>query len=130
MTISKEIGNRLREIAEQNGGPSAFARLLEMTPQQLNNYLSGRRIPGNKMQARLRKLEIDTTWLIIGIHPDPERQRKEIEKEIEGRKIITYLDSKGLDTLEKVKDVYELYEPMLKVAEKMEEYKTEKGKRK
>lgn len=66
MSIGKEIGDRLRDIADENGGPSAFAKMLGITPQILNDYLSGRRIPGNKMQDRLRTLKVDLAWLITG----------------------------------------------------------------
>ena len=60
------IGERLRDFAKQFGGPSGLAKEMGISPQQLNDYLSGRRIPGNKMQERLRELGCDTLWLITG----------------------------------------------------------------
>lgn len=62
----KEVGNRLREFAERFGGPSGLARQLGIGRQQLNDYLSGRFQPGNKMQERLRELGCDTIQLITG----------------------------------------------------------------
>ena len=88
MSINKEIGNRLRDIADENGGPSAFAKMLGITPQLLNDYLSGRRIPGNKMQDRLRTLKVDLAWLITG------QKEKELKQNANVR--IEKLIAKGL----------------------------------
>lgn len=62
----KAIGLRLREFADKSGGPTALARSMGVTPQYLNVYLSGRSVPGTKLQARLREVGCDTTWLITG----------------------------------------------------------------
>lgn len=124
-----EVATRLRQSLERKyGGLNESAKALDISPENLSQYWTGKSLPGNKMQQRLRDKAIDATWIITGVTPDLERQQKEIQKEIEERKIINYLDAKGLDTLEKVKDVYEAYEPLLKVAEKMEEYKSGKKK--
>lgn len=37
-----------------------------MSPQDLNRYLSGKAVPGNKIQTRLRKLGCDIEWLMTG----------------------------------------------------------------
>ena len=62
----EEVGDRLREFATRFGGPTALAREIDISPQAITEYLSGRRVPGNKMQARLRELGCDTAWLITG----------------------------------------------------------------
>ncbi|MEW5804989.1 MAG: S24 family peptidase, partial [bacterium] len=43
-----------------------FAKKLGIAPQNLNNYLSGKRIPGNKLKYRLENLGCDITWLMTG----------------------------------------------------------------
>lgn len=119
-----EVATRLRQSLEPLfGGLNASAEALGMSSENLSQYWTGKSLPGNKLQARLREKKIDTTWIITGIAPDFKRQQKEVEEEIEMKKIYNYLKLKGLDTLDKVKDVYEAYEPMLKVAEKMSTYK-------
>jgi transcriptional regulator with XRE-family HTH domain len=124
MNYKQEVGLRLREFAEKEKGSIAeLARQLKMQPESLYDYLNGETIPGDRLQKKLEKVGCNVIWLLTGIYPNEDRQKKEIQKEIEQRKIITYLDSKGLDTLEKVTGVIEAYEPMLKVAEKMGEYK-------
>lgn len=37
-----------------------------MAPENLTPYLSGKRVPGNKLQAKLRELECDLHWLMFG----------------------------------------------------------------
>ena len=69
-----EIGKRLRELAARVGGPTELARQLGISPQSLNDYLTGRRGPGNKMQARLQALGFDPIWLITG------RTQKDIDE--------------------------------------------------
>lgn len=64
---SLKIGERLREWGlEKFGSVNAFAEALKIAQSQLSNYLNGRRIPGNKMQDRLRKLGCNITWLMTG----------------------------------------------------------------
>ena len=116
--FTKEIGERLRIIADKFGGPSAFTKMLEMTPQQLNDYLSGRRIPGNKMRVRLEKNKIDTTWILTGLMPDKERQQKEIIKEIEMKKIFNYLELNDIATFEKIQHIYETYKVVIGLSQK------------
>jgi transcriptional regulator with XRE-family HTH domain len=61
-----EIGTRLKEYAKDSGGPAMLARKLGISPQTLNNYLSGQRRPGGKMQERLEALGCDVIWLMTG----------------------------------------------------------------
>lgn len=48
------------------GWKAKFARALGMTPQQLNDYFSGRISIGTEMQERLRKIEVDVEWVMTG----------------------------------------------------------------
>ena len=64
---SAEIGARLRVFSERKY-PSLkdFAEKLDITPQSLQGYLTGRRTPGVRMQEKLAKLGCDTAWLMTG----------------------------------------------------------------
>ena len=67
MSPKVEIGRRLREFGQgRYPSMSAFAEALGVSPSQINNYLSGRRTPGNKMQSRLRDLGCNIEWLMTG----------------------------------------------------------------
>lgn len=127
------IGERLRQLSEKFGGPSEFAKRLEMSPQQLNDYLGGRRTPGNKMFDRLRKLNCDVDWLMFG------ETREDLNKKFYSSKIgrglkyedkhfelLEYLLSIGLDSKEKVQDILT---PALHVAEKMVKYEKRKNRK-
>lgn len=75
MNIKAEIGERLREFGEQQFKSSVnFAKALGVSPQHLNAYLTGQRIPGNKMQDRLRKLGCDIGWLMTGLRREQVEQ--------------------------------------------------------
>jgi transcriptional regulator with XRE-family HTH domain len=70
-----EVGERLREFAKARfKGLAGLARALEMSPQQLSNYVAGRVAPGLKLQMRLEALGCDSIWLITG------RDREAIEE--------------------------------------------------
>lgn len=43
-----------------------MAKVLAISAQQLNDYLSGRRIPGNKMRERLSRAGFDDFWVMHG----------------------------------------------------------------
>ncbi len=67
MSKAAEIAQRLRQFGKNHfGSMSKLAEALDMTPQQLNDYLSGRITPGNKMQGRLREIGCDIEWLMTG----------------------------------------------------------------
>jgi transcriptional regulator with XRE-family HTH domain len=67
MPSNKEIGARLRSFAEgRYKSMVAFAESLGVSASQINDYLSGRRTPGNTMQSRLRDLGCDIEWLMTG----------------------------------------------------------------
>lgn len=67
MGAERQIGQRLRDFGDGHYNSLVeFARALEISPQQLNAYVSGQRIPGNAMQSRLRDLGCDIEWLMTG----------------------------------------------------------------
>jgi len=114
---SEQIAQRLQLFGKglfgaEHGWRTRFAKALGISPQQLNDYLTGRRLPGNKMQTRLRLLHCDIHWLMTG------ETQKHLNEKFESfilRKakdlrpgdfeILDYLKSLGLDTPEKVKSV-------------------------
>jgi len=66
----KQISRRLKTWGlEQFGSFVKFARALGITQQTLNDYTSGRILPGIKMQDRMRKLGCDVEWLMTGALP-------------------------------------------------------------
>ena len=69
MSNNTEIGKRLRECAERKYGKrgmSAYAKEVGISPALFNDYLQGRRNPGNKMQERLRELGEDVEYIMTG----------------------------------------------------------------
>lgn len=61
------VAKRLREVAlTRYKSMAEFARMLEMKAQTLNDYLSGKSLPGNKLQARLRSLDFDIEYIMTG----------------------------------------------------------------
>jgi repressor LexA len=64
---TQSVSQRLREAGIARYGTLAeFARALDMKPQSLNDYLSGKSLPGNKLQTRLRELDIDAEFIMTG----------------------------------------------------------------
>lgn len=68
-----EIGNRLRQFAKVKFGRyESLAKALGMTPQSLNNYLTGKRLPGAELISKLKELGCNTDWLLLhGDEPYP-----------------------------------------------------------
>ncbi len=61
------IASRLREFAySRTEKLSDFARMLDMLPQTLNSYLSGRITPGAELLVKLSELGCDIDWLLTG----------------------------------------------------------------
>jgi len=77
-----DIGRRLRQFGQEKFGSMAeFARALNTKPQSLNNYLSGKAKPGNKLEEQLRSLGCDVIWLEHGLGIDEVNNRFEKMKE-------------------------------------------------
>jgi transcriptional regulator with XRE-family HTH domain len=138
--IKVEIGARLRKFGNRFKTMAEFARRLEMSPENLNLYLNGDRIPGNRTQEKLRALGCDLTWLMTG--ETIEEINKKFDKSIFGRarklndedfKIIDFLHELNVTTLEEVKRRLTIYnqisEVVLKAAEPKVKYKTTKSRR-
>lgn len=67
MVNKRDIGEGLREFALNNYETLAeFAKALDMKPQTLNSYLSGKIIPGGELLNRLSALGVDIQWLLNG----------------------------------------------------------------
>jgi len=85
------IGEKIRLFALNKGYSLAeLARLLEMKPQSLQSYLSGRSLPGAEILKKLQDLGCDINWLLSDDDkPPPETNEllkakiKELEEENE-----------------------------------------------
>ncbi len=67
MIESITVGGRLRQWGiGKYGSVKKFASVLGIVSEGLSPYLNDKRIPGNKMQARLRNLGCDVHWLMFG----------------------------------------------------------------
>ena len=63
-----DICKRLKKWGMREFGSMVnLARALEISPQSLYYYTSGRALPGNTTQARLRSLGCDVEWLMTGL---------------------------------------------------------------
>jgi len=90
MTEKEKIGIRLEEWAkgkfgEGRGWVVQFAQALGLDTSGARKYLSGKVVPGTKMQAKLRKLGCSIEWLMTG-------RKKESENEAAKEEWRKYLD--------------------------------------
>ncbi|MCX7797433.1 MAG: helix-turn-helix domain-containing protein [Melioribacter sp.] len=61
------IGERLRLFAKKKFGTlKKLAEAMDISPQQLQQYISGKREPGSKILIKLLKLGCDINWLLGG----------------------------------------------------------------
>lgn len=61
------IGERLRLFAKKKFGTlKKLAEAMNISPQQLQQYISGKREPGSKILVKLLKLGCDINWLLGG----------------------------------------------------------------
>jgi len=61
------IASRLREFAySKTDRLTEFAKSLEMLPQTLNSYLSGKITPGSELLIKLSEMGCDIEWLLTG----------------------------------------------------------------
>ena len=61
------IGERMRWFAKQKFGTlKKLADAMRISPQQLQQYISGKREPGSKVLIRLLRLGCDVNWLLGG----------------------------------------------------------------
>jgi transcriptional regulator with XRE-family HTH domain len=134
MAIKQEIGQRLREFGEQRYNSMAeFAKALGVKPQNLNAYLSGKRMPGNKLENKLRDLGCDIIWLQHGINRELLEHKFKIALgnivNAQGDRIVSKEDyefmkgakARGIDSLEKLDNILK---SAMKVAETIAKYNT------
>ncbi len=61
------IGERLRLFAKRKYGTlKKLAEAMKISPQQLQQYISGKREPGTRILVKLLKLGCDVNWLLGG----------------------------------------------------------------
>ncbi|KAF0152079.1 MAG: hypothetical protein FD143_1373 [Ignavibacteria bacterium] len=61
------IGERMRLFAQKKYGTlKKLAEAMQISPQQLQQYISGNREPGSKILAKLLRLGCDVNWLLGG----------------------------------------------------------------
>jgi transcriptional regulator with XRE-family HTH domain len=140
MSIKHEIGARLRQFGEGKFGSMAeFARALGIRPQNLNQYLNGLRVPGNRMKERLEELGCDPIWLITGMHKEllDHRYYESVKYQIrelmpEEFAMINFLNQIGITTRQELEDFLNPENVVKDVAmvmrERMEKYKIKKKK--
>lgn len=98
---SQDIARRLRDLAGKYGGPAKLAKLLGRSPQMLNSYLSGQRIPGNKFRQLLRdKLGEEVEFYVMyGSNESIEMKRRVAVRE--EYRLYFKEESRMLDVIEK-----------------------------
>lgn len=61
------IGGRIRIFAKRKYGTlKKLANAMDISPQQLQQYISGKREPGSRILIKLLKLGCDINWLLSG----------------------------------------------------------------
>ena len=111
-----------------------FARALQVSPQNLQQYLNGDRRPGNKMQKRLKELGCNVTWLFTGLDVEDTINVGMVNKimdfsqeyqinlaEKRRGEIINFLADKGVETVSELYDIID--------HEKLSEFIKKKGKK-
>lgn len=65
--LKKGIGERIRTFAKRKYGTlKALAEAMEISPQQLQQYISGNREPGSRILIKFLRLGCDINWLLGG----------------------------------------------------------------
>lgn len=103
---------RLREFAEKHFDSMAdFARALDMPPQQIYDYLSGKSKPGALILMKLSELGCDINWLLTGKGRDSTEVQKKIEE-------LEQENSRLRDELHRVLTAAQALETVTRAAEK------------
>lgn len=84
------LGNKIKRFAlTQFGSISDFARVMGMSPSNINFYITGRRKPGADILNKMRELGCDINWLlseeeegVIPVVGEPEIKYGDEEEEI------------------------------------------------
>lgn len=81
--LSKGVGNRIRVFAKKKYGTlKKLAEAMQISPQQLQQYLSGKREPGARILSKLLRLGCDLNWLLGGSESYESYQIYKLEKEL------------------------------------------------
>lgn len=89
--LQMHIGERIRIFAKRKYGTlKNLAEAMEISPQQLQQYISGKREPGSKILAKLLRLGCDINWLLGGSESMESYKIYLLETEL--RKLKTGLD--------------------------------------
>lgn len=69
--MSDTTADRLKKVSDElfKGNQSEMARVMGMSPQAMNKYFQGDRIPGVKVLKRLVEIDINANWILLGIPP-------------------------------------------------------------
>lgn len=99
---NEEISKRLRAaLAQKFGGLTDAAKALNMLPQSLNPYWTGRSKPGNKLLDRLDKAGIDINWILTGTHKEIEESLTSLSDTVTDYNSYVFLLAQKYKELEK-----------------------------
>lgn len=77
------IGGRIRIFAKKKYGTlKRLAEAMGISPQQLHQYISGKREPGSRILLKLLKLGCDINWLLSGSESLESFKIDKLEKEL------------------------------------------------
>ncbi len=77
------IGGRIRLFAKRKYGTlKKLAEAMDISPQQLHQYISGKREPGSRILLKLLKLGCDINWLLSGSESIESFKIEKLEKEL------------------------------------------------
>ncbi|PID59445.1 MAG: hypothetical protein CR986_06120 [Ignavibacteriae bacterium] len=77
------IGGRIRIFAKKKYGTlKKLAQAIDISPQQLHQYISGKREPGSKILLKLLNKGCDINWLLSGSESLEYHKIEKLEKEL------------------------------------------------
>jgi len=77
------IGGRIRIFAKRKYGTlKKLAEAMEISPQQLHQYISGKREPGSRILLKLLKLGCDINWLLSSSESIESFKIEKLEREL------------------------------------------------
>ncbi len=77
------IGGRIRLFAKRKYGTlKKLAGAMDISPQQLHQYISGKREPGSRILLKLLKLGCDINWLLSGSESIESFKIEKLEREL------------------------------------------------
>ncbi len=93
--LQKGIGERIRVFAKRKYGTlKKLSEEMGISPQQLQQYISGKREPGSRVLARLLKLGCDINWILGGAESFENYKIYKLESEIKNlHKTFSQIDS-------------------------------------